>query len=375
VRVLHLSAGNLYGGIETYLVTLARARGLCPEMEPHFGLCFGGRLAEELAAAGVAVHDLGPVRLSRPWTVLRARRRLSQRLCATRFDAVMTHGCWPHAVFAPVARGAGVRVAHAVHSDLARPGWLDRWAARTAPDVAIANSHFTAAPAAKLFCRSRVEVAYLPVAPPEPFDRAKVRSAVRSAVGAPADAVVVLQASRLERWKGHAAHLEALGRLRDVPQWEAWFAGGGQKAGEEEYRAELERLAARTGLADRVRFLGQRSDVSRLMAAADVYCQPNTGPEPFGLAFVEALYAGLPVVTSAFGGAVEIITPACGVLTPPGDPGAVSCALRALIRDPAARAALGAHGPARARELCDPAGATARLRALCSRPAHSTGAP
>ena len=49
-------------------------------------------------------------------------------------------------------------------------------------------------------------------------------------------------------------------------------------------------------------------------AAADVYFQPNTGPEPFGTAFVEALYAALPVVGTNVGGAAGIVTQDCGVL-------------------------------------------------------------
>ena len=64
------------------------------------------------------------------------------------------------------------------------------------------------------------------------------------------------------------------------------------------------------------------------MAAADVFCQPNTGPEPFGIVLVEALHAGLPVVTSGFGGAAEIVEQTCGFLTTPGDTVAVATALR-----------------------------------------------
>lgn len=368
MRVLHLNAGNLYGGIETYLVTLARCRGLCPEMEPEFGLCFRGRLWDELTAVGVPVHDLGAVRMSRPWTVLGARGRLRRVLRGTAFGAAVAHGNWPHAVFAPVVRRAGVRLANAVHGELANPTWLDRWAARTAPDVVIANSQFTATPAAKLFEGAPVEVVYLPVPAPEPFDRAAARRAVRAELGTPDDAVVVLQASRLEEWKGQCVHLDALARLKDVPGWVAWFAGGAQKVGEAFYRTELERIAASAGIADRVRFLGQRADVPRLVAAADIYCQPNTGPEPFGLVYVEALAAGLPVVASGFGGAVEIVDDRCGALTPPGDAGAVAAALRELISDPVRRAALGAAGPRRATELCDPAAALARLASLIRGP-------
>lgn len=363
MRVLHLNAGNLYGGIETYLVTLARARRLVPEMEPHFGLCFPGRLRDELAAAGVPVHDLGPVRISRPWTVLRARRRLKGVLRETRTDAVVAHGCWPHGVFAPAVRKAGCRLVNAVHDHLSHPTWIDRWAARTPPDVVVANSRFTAEPAGKLFRGCPVEVVYLPVSAPDVGDAAAVRREIRESFGTPPGVVVILQASRLESWKGQVVHLEALARLKDVPGWEAWFAGGAQKSGEAELLADLRSRVARAGIAGRVRFLGQRSDVPRLAAAADVYCQPNTGPEPFGLVFVEALYAGLPVVTSGFGGAVEIIDETCGLLTPPGDAAAVADALRSLIADPARRRALGAVGPPRACELCDPARSLARLAA------------
>jgi glycosyltransferase involved in cell wall biosynthesis len=95
--------------------------------------------------------------------------------------------------------------------------------------------------------------------------------------------------------------------------------------------------------------------VPRLLAAADIHCQPNTGPEPFGIAFVEALYAGVPVVTTALGGALEIVSDSCGVLVPPDDPGELAAALAGLIREPHRRCRLGAGGPARAAALCDPA--------------------
>jgi glycosyltransferase involved in cell wall biosynthesis len=91
------------------------------------------------------------------------------------------------------------------------------------------------------------------------------------------------------------------------------------------------------------------------MVAADLYCQSNTGPEGFGLALVESLRAGLPVITSDFGGAAEIVNGVCGVLCPPGDAAAVAAALRGLIADPDRRRMLGAAGPRRAAELCDPA--------------------
>jgi glycosyltransferase involved in cell wall biosynthesis len=193
-----------------------------------------------------------------------------------------------------------------------------------------------------------------------------IRREVRAALHTPEDAVVILQASRLERWKGHAQLLQALAHLRDVPNWICWMTSGAQRPQEAAYLAELEAMVVDSGLSDRVQFLGQRSDVPQLMLAADIYCQANTSPEPFGVAFVEALYAGLPVVATALGGALEIVDETCGVLTPPNDPAAVAQVLRRLMQDRETRAALTQAGPDRARLLCDPATQMELLRSLLS---------
>ena len=65
--------------------------------------------------------------------------------------------------------------------------------------------------------------------------------------------------------------------------------------------------------------------------------------------------AGLPVVTSALGGAKEIVDETCGVLVAPRDPATLASELSALLENRGRRERLGANGPARARALCDPA--------------------
>jgi glycosyltransferase involved in cell wall biosynthesis len=354
MRVLHVYTGNLYGGVETLLGTLARHRGLCPEMEPEFALCFAGRLARELADAGAVVHSLGGVRLSRPWTVWQARRRLSRLLTRERFDAVICHSCWPHVVFGPGVRRRGLPLVFWAHDAHAGKHWLERRARRTRPDLVLANSRFTQAAVPNLFAGVRSEVLYLPVPAPDFADRERHRRRLREELQTPADATVIIQASRLERWKGHTQFLEALARLRHLAGWVCWVTGGAQRPQEEAYLAELRDLADGLGLGDRVRFLGQRNDVPRLLAAADIHCQPNMGPEPFGIAFVEALHAGLPVVTTALGGALEIVDESCGVLVPPADAEALAAALGRLIEEPAGGSRLGQGGPQRARDLCAP---------------------
>jgi glycosyltransferase involved in cell wall biosynthesis len=174
-------------------------------------------------------------------------------------------------------------------------------------------------------------------------------------MGVPNDVVVILQVSRMEAWKGHMLHLQALSKIKDMREWVCWILGGPQRPEEERYMSMLQRTAAELGIGSRVRFLGQRKDVPRLLAAADVFCQPNKGPEPFGIVFIEALWAGLPVLTTAMGGPMEIIDESCGFLVEPENPAVLADSLRKLIESPELRARLGRGGAPRAQQLCNPA--------------------
>jgi glycosyltransferase involved in cell wall biosynthesis len=374
VRVLHLNAGNLYGGVETLLTTLANLRHLCPGMESHFATCYEGRSSQELIQTGVPVHNLGPVRLSRPWTAWRARRRLRELLLRERFDLVICHMSWTLVIFSAVARWSGHRVALWAHGFQSVENWLDRIARRMTPDFVIANSRFTAGWVRRQFPNTAVHVIYCPVAPVEFLEADRSRAPLRQEQGVDEDTAVILQVGRLEHWKGHLVHLRALALLDPAKKWVCWIAGGPQTGEQQEYFDQLQATASQLGIAARVKFLGQRSDVPKLLAAADIFCQPNQGPEPFGLVFVEALWAGRPVVSSSLGGAMEIVDESCGLLVKPGDPDSLAEALRRLIASPALRLQLGQAGPARAKQLCDPASQMNQLRDLtkvsCGRCPH-----
>ncbi|MFL5349028.1 MAG: glycosyltransferase family 1 protein, partial [Hyalangium sp.] len=99
MRLLHIYSGNLYGGIETFLRTLARVQRLSSGLVHEFALCFEGRLSRELREAGATVHLLGEVRVSRPWTLWRARGELSRLLERGGYAAVVCHAAWPQALF------------------------------------------------------------------------------------------------------------------------------------------------------------------------------------------------------------------------------------------------------------------------------------
>lgn len=355
LRILHLHAGNLYGGVETLLATLARLGDLCPGMESHFALCFDGRLSGELTSAGAPVHLLGRVRISRPWTAWRARLRLRQLLRRERYDAVVFHMTWPVVVFGRTARAGGQKLIFWAHSYHSGRNWLERMARRTAPDLAISTSRFVGASIGNLYPNVLSKVVYAPIPLLDSRERAKWRAAARRQQAVDEDRVVIIQVSRFEWWKGHLLHLEALARLKTTRKWVCWMVGGPQNPADQKQYDDVRRTAERLGLADHVRFLGQRSDVEQLLAGADIFCQPNQGPEPFGIVFVEALWAACPVITTAMGGALEIVDESCGVLVEPENPDSLAGALDRLIESPDLRSRLGRGGPARARNLCDPA--------------------
>jgi glycosyltransferase involved in cell wall biosynthesis len=365
MRVLHIDAGNLYGGVQTLLFTLARYRHLCPDMTPEFALCFDGRVERELINQGVPFHNLGPVRIRYPFSVWRARRCLQEILASGRFDVVVCHNIWPQVVFGPTVRRAGTPLVFWAHNMVDGRYWLERWARRTEPELILCNSRFTEDTLITLYPGVSTEVLYPPVAPPSPVELG-AREAVRCELHTAPEAVVIVQVSRLEEWKGHRTLLSGLGLLRDVPDWTCWIVGGVQRTHEVPYLESLKTLAADLKISDRIRFVGQRSDVPRLLAAADVFCQPNSGPEPFGIVFVEALYAGLPVIATAIGAAQEVIDGSCGRLVSSADAGALRDSLAEVIDCTPMRQRLGSRGPARARALCDPEQQLLRMQTVLS---------
>jgi glycosyltransferase involved in cell wall biosynthesis len=271
-----------------------------------------------------------------------------------RFDRVVCHAPWSQALFGGVARRAGVPLVFWAHDAMRGRHWTERLARRVRPDLVICNSEFTAATLPRLYPDVHHLVVYAPVATsPRGIDNEE-RQRLRAALETAGEATVLVQASRSEPWKGHETLVAALTRLRAMPGWIWWQVGGAQRPAEARFLARLREQAERCGIADRVRWVGERPDVPRLLAAADIYCQANVMPEPFGVVFVEALAAGLPVVSTRLGGVREIVDDTCGVLVPPADPAALADALGELIVDATRRRALARQAAARAKRLCDP---------------------
>jgi glycosyltransferase involved in cell wall biosynthesis len=143
---------------------------------------------------------------------------------------------------------------------------------------------------------------------------------------------VVLTVARLAQQKGLDVLLRA---AVDVPDARFAIAGDGPE------RVQLETMAQSLGVAGRVAFLGHRTDVPDLLAAADLFVLPSLY-EGSSLAILEAMAAGRAVVSSSIRGTDELIVDGeSGCLVQPGDAEGLAGALRAVLGDDATRARLG----------------------------------
>ena len=159
----------------------------------------------------------------------------------------------------------------------------------------------------------------------------------RASLATPADAIVLLTLSRLHEKKGLDILLQVLVGL---PRCVAWLAGDGP------LEADLKAMATRLGVADRVRFLGWRTDRGALLRAADICVLPSRW-EPFGTVMLEAWAAGAPLVAAASQGPAAFITDgANGLLVPIDDVAALTNALRRVIEDKDLKGRLIARGRA-----------------------------
>jgi glycosyltransferase involved in cell wall biosynthesis len=133
-------------------------------------------------------------------------------------------------------------------------------------------------------------------------ERAAARREIRAELGTPAGQRVVAIVGRLVPVKDHDLFLRAFARVveSEAGEVEAWMVGSGQ------LRGALEATAAELGLADRIRWLGWRRDLDRLLPGADVVALTSRD-EGTPVVLLEAIASGTPVAAVDVGGVREIL--------------------------------------------------------------------
>lgn len=175
------------------------------------------------------------------------------------------------------------------------------------------------------------------IVPPERV--AGARTSVFREFDLPAEARLMVCVANLVKIKGHRTLIEATRQLSGRwPGLRILLVGDGP------LRRELEALSSAAGIQGQILFAGFRTDVPRLLSAADLAVCPSLN-EGLGLSILDALAMELPVAASCAGGIPEIIRHGeSGLLVPPGEPGPLADALDSILAEPVEAARLGRNG-------------------------------
>ncbi len=156
---------------------------------------------------------------------------------------------------------------------------------------------------------------------------------------------IIVSVGRLTEQKNYVVAIQALAKISDRP-FEYWILGAGA------LEADLKSLVNQLGLEAKVKFLGFRQDIPDLLQQADIFLLPSLW-EGFGLAVVEAMAMGLPVVVSNVPGLQEVAPPGCqaGFLVDPASPEDIAQALLQLLEDPHLRDQMGKNAQRQAAQF------------------------
>ena len=392
MRVLYVNHTSAVGGGERSLLELIR--GLPGGVEPAVA-CPPGPLAEQLAALGVPTHPIpeldGSLKLHPAYTPLtlarlgRAVRSVAALARDGGFDVV--HG---NSIRAAIIAGLATRrldasaVGHI--RDCLPPGRLSSAALGTVRrhcDAVIANSGYTAG---RLPEGGPAHVVHNPVDLAR-FDPAGVdREAVRAALGARPDEVLLGVVAQITPWKAQDDAIRTLHLLAERGRPARLLLAGTTKFVSRatrfdnlDYVEGLRRLVSELGVEERVDFLGERDDVPAVLRALDTLLMPSW-EEPFGRAAIEAMAMGTPVAATSVGGPSEIVRHGVdGLLLAPRDPEGWADALEPLVRDAPTRERMGRSARERAVERFGVPAHVESVRAvydaLCGAPAADRREP
>lgn len=336
LRIAGVDPELRFAGGETQVIALTRElirRGHQAEL-----ICNpAGQLWERARADGISCY---PCKIRNSIDVS-AALRLRAILSVGGFDVVHFHTSRAHAM-APFVRGcarasvvtrrmdyrpnrmlAPFLYGHSVDRTIA----ISSAVADSLLGVGVPRSNITIVP-------SGVDAEYF--RPPD----AEERSHARQALGLDDRTIAIGAVGALEERKGHRYLLRAIVSIPDA-KVRCFIAGDGSN------RTDLEAELAKLGCSERVTMLGRVEDTRAILWALDIFAMPSL-LEGLGVAAIEAMACGVPVVASKVGGLAELVEDEItGLQVPPADAPALAAALLPLLNNPDRRRQLGMNATAR----------------------------
>lgn len=332
MNITHVVENLNRGGLERMVIDLATTQQRQGHQCQVLCLFESGALAQELTTQGIPVRACHKHR----GVDLRALFRLRRAVTEHATDVLHTHNAVAHYHAVWGSRGLVLqRVLNTRHGMGAnrrsgRREWLYRRALARTDVVA------TVCEAARddVVRRGIVPLVKARVVPNGirvgAFRQASPerRASLRQALGLGPQTRVIGSVGRLNWAKDQASLIRAFGLVqRQLPDTVLLLIGNG------ELRTELQQCAVTEGLAERVHFLGDRSDVQELLPGLDLFALSSLS-EGYSMALLEACASALPIVATAVGGNGEIVRDGVsGRLVPAGDSAGLAAAITALLSD------------------------------------------
>lgn len=328
LRVLHVFAPDVVGGLERVVCSLTRAQRetgietrVAAIVEP--GTKENPAIAE-LRATGIAVDEI----CVPPRSYLLERRTLAAVCARWRPDVLHSHGYRCDIVDSRVAGQLAIPRVSTQHGftggDLRNRlyEWLQRREARRMDAVIAVSRAMGDQLAASKVPRERLHVVPNAYNPHAYFAE---RAAARRELGLPTDAYVIGWVGRLTTEKGADVLVDAMSHLHHEPVLASFVGDGNQR----------QSLRARSGstVPGTVYWHGLVVNASRLLRAFDVFVL-SSRTEGTPMVLFEAMNAGIPIVATRVGGVPDVLRRDDALLVEPDDPTSLADAIRDTMRNP-----------------------------------------
>lgn len=347
---MFVSSHAQVGGGEGYLRSIVE--GLGTRWTAEIVALHDGPFVGRLRAGG---HEVTVLPAEGRTSVASAARRLRARIRVSEPAVIHANGV-KAALVAVLATAPGGPPVMWLKYDFGWDGWLAALVARRCRMIVGISNAVNATFGPRLADRTRVVYAGVP---DYPEDVARGRMLVAQALGGEPSGPVVTLSGRLCPGKGQADLIDATPTILAAHPTATILFLGVEDSFYPGFRAGLEARAAEVGVTAAIRYSalegGRPTEAVAAVSACDVLVQPSRlqerggWKEGFGLAVVEAMQVGTPVVAYANGALPEVIGD-CGLVVPEGDHVALGEAISRVLTDGSLRARLIAGGRARARE-------------------------
>jgi len=333
MKILQVTAALQQGGVERGTVEMAAF--IVAQGAQSLVASQGGRLVEELETQG-SQHFRLPLVKRTPWTIVYSAFKLRRIIQQEQVSLVHARSRAPAWAAYLACHWTGVPFVTTFHGTHRIQNRLKKFynSIMVRGQRVIAISRFIKT---HLMTHYAVDPCRINVAPrgynPEVFNPdlidakriCQLRQSLKLTKGVP----IISLPGRLTRWKGQVVLLEALNQIKDLC-WQVVFIGGENKKAA--YLHELQNLATGYQIDDRVRFVGDQTEIAVYYQLSDLVVSASTEPEAFGRVAVEAQAMGCPVVASAHGGALETVRDGeTGWLFKPGDAEDLAATLRRVL--------------------------------------------